>query len=555
MAVERRPNPQQFALGPYRKHVEARLDAWQAASFSRRLWAKDPALWSPNPLPELSDRLGWLTLPGSMAASIDELHRFAMQIIGEGIEHVVLLGMGGSSLAPEVFQRTFGNAPGFPKLIVCDSTHPAAVRAVENEVDLRRTLFVVSSKSGTTLEPLSFFRYFWSRVGQVASTPGAQFVAITDPGTPLERLGRDRAFRRVVSAPPDVGGRYSALTVFGLIPAALIGVDLSRVLDHAKTMAAACASSVSEHENPAIVLGAALGEFATAGRDKLTVVASPALAGFPEWLEQLVAESTGKDGKGILPVAGEPLGDPASYGKDRLFAYVHLDGPSEHDHDAQIVALEQAGHPLVRINLTEPTALGQEFFRWEIAVAAAGAALGIDPFNQPDVELAKELARKAMNAKDDVHASAIAEVRIEEQEAVRRAVDAWLGGSRPGDYIAVQAYLAPSPAIQVKLEQIRTSLRNRFRLATTVGFGPRFLHSTGQLHKGGPNTGLFLQLVDTPPDDLAIPETDYTFGDVIKAQSVGDYQALRQRDRRVLRVNLETAGEYGLVMLAGAMGR
>jgi len=544
---------QQFALGVHQARVEARLGTWTSANFCRRMWSKDPTLWALKPVPELVDRMGWLGLPETMHEQLAELQRFAGQVQMEGIRHLVLLGMGGSSLAPEVFQRTFGNAPGYPTLVILDSTHPAAVRAIEAKVDLRRTLFLVSSKSGTTLEPLSFFRYFWQRASQVVAVPGQHFVAITDRATPLERLAREREFRRVFLAPPDVGGRYSALTVFGLVPAALIGMSIHRLVDQAWTMAESCAFCVAERENPGVVLGAALGELALAGRDKLTVFASPSLAAFPDWLEQLVAESTGKDGKGILPVADEPVGLPSSYGVDRVFAYLQLKGDDASAIDERISALERASHPLVRLRLAEKADLGQEFFRWEVAVAAAGAVLGINPFNQPDVELAKELARKAMAPKDAPHDGAAAQVRIGDRKALSRTLSSWLAGVRPDDYLALQAYLAPTPATQASLQNIRVMLRDRLHLATTLGFGPRFLHSTGQLHKGGANTGRFLQLVDEPARDLAIPETDYTFGALIRAQAVGDYQALRQRDRKVFTVNLGQDVPAGLAALAEAL--
>ncbi len=543
---------QRLTLGAYQARVEARVQAWQAANFCRRLWNKDPTLWVSEPAPDLVDRMGWLSLPETMHEYVGDLQHFATQVRAEGFRHVVLLGMGGSSLAPEVIQRTFGNAPGFPTLLVLDSTHPAAVRAIAAQVDLPRTLFLVSSKSGTTVEPLSFFRYFWSRVSQAVSAPGSHFVAITDPGTPLERLARERQFRQVFLAPPDVGGRYSALTVFGLVPAALIGTDIHRLVDQAWTMAESCAFTVPERENPGVVLGAALGELALGGRDKLTVFASSSLIGFPAWLEQLVAESTGKDGKGILPIADEPAGAPANYGADRVFAYLRLNSDPVGELDARIAALENAGFPVVRIRLAEPADLGQEFFRWEVAVAAAGAVLGIHPFNQPDVELAKDLARKAIASKD-VHHDGAGQVNVNDRNELSRSLMAWLAGARPADYIAVQAYVASTAASQASLQRMRVSLRDRLRLATTLGFGPRFLHSTGQLHKGGPNTGLFLQLVDEPADDLPIPETDFTFGTLIRAQAEGDYQALRQRERRVMRVNLGTDVSSGLSALTEAL--
>ncbi len=444
--IAEKVDAQQITLGTYQARAEARLQAWQAANFCRRLWNKDPTLWKSEPAPELADRMGWLSLPETMHDYVGDLRRFAAQIRAEGFRHVVLLGMGGSSLAPEVFQRTFGSAPGHPTLLVLDSTHPAVVLAIAAQVDLARTLFIVSSKSGTTVEPLSFFRYFWSRVGQVENVPGFHFVAITDPGTSLERLARDRKFRQVFLAPPDVGGRYSALTVFGLLPAALIGADIHRLVDQAWTMAESCAFIVPERENPGVVLGAALGEFALGGRDKLTVFASSSLVGFPAWLEQLVAESTGKDGRGILPVVSEP-GPPGRYGGDRVFVYLRLESDAAGELDARIATLESAGHPLVRIRVNDRADLGQEFFRWEVAVAAAGAVLGIHPFNQPDVELAKELTRRS---------------------ELSRSLRTWLAGARPNDYIALQAYLAPTTAIEAGLQRITSPVSAIFIPADLV---------------------------------------------------------------------------------------
>jgi transaldolase/glucose-6-phosphate isomerase len=467
--------------------------------------------------------------------------------------------MGGSSLAPEVFQRMFGNASGYPELIVLDSTHPAAVRSVESELDLPRTLFLVSSKSGTTTETLSFFRYFWQRVSQVTGAPGRHFVAITDPTTPLERLARERGFRAVFRAQRDVGGRYSALTVFGLVPAALIGLDIHRLLDEAWTMSEACAFCVPGAENPGLTLGATLAEGALAGRDKITFLTSASLAAFPTWAEQLIAESTGKNGKGIVPIVEEPAVRPDAYAADRLFVYLHLQEGTDTELREQIDALEAAGFPTLRIQLSDTTDLGQEFFRWEVAVAAAGAALGIHPFDQPDVELAKQLASKAMKPKQRGASPASSgegePVAVEHAEQLRQALKTWLAGARPRDYIALQAYLPPNAATTTELQALRASLLDRFRLATTLGYGPRFLHSTGQLHKGGPNTGLFLQIIDVPAEDVPVPETDYTFGELIHAQALGDYQALRQRGRRVLRVSLGSDVARGLQLLQEALRR
>jgi transaldolase / glucose-6-phosphate isomerase len=536
-------------LGKHQARVDKRLKAWVAAKFSARLWQKDPTLWSADPLPELTDRLGWLALPESMRSRVGELRAFADRAKSDGFRHVVLLGMGGSSLAPEVFQRTFGNGAGYPDLLVLDSTHPAAVRAVEKRIDLARTLFLVSSKSGTTTETNSFFYYFWHKLGQAKGEPGQHFVAITDPGTPLEKLARKRKFRAVFNAPEDVGGRYSALTVFGLVPAALAGVDLDALLDRARIMSQAASPAARESDNPALVLGVALGELTLAKRDKITFLTSPSLAALPSWIEQLIAESTGKNKKGIVPVADEPLASADKYGADRLFVYLRLDNDDNAELDRKVAGLESAGHPMIKIELAEKIDLGQEFFRWEVAVAAAGAVLGIHPFNQPDVQLAKDLAKQAMGKTDGESAPVKDEAAAADPSALRQAVSAWLAKKKERDYLALQAYLNPTPEHTAALREICVSLRDRLKLATTLGYGPRFLHSTGQLHKGGPNSVLILQIVDEPAEDLPVPETDYTFGSLIRAQALGDFTALKQRKRRVLRVNLGSDVEGGLRQL------
>ena len=534
---------QDLRLGKYQSRVDRRLKTWQAENFAARMWQKDPTLWSAKPAPELTDRLGWLELPEAMKDRVPEIRAFAEKVKADGFRHVVLLGMGGSSLAPEVFQRTFGNAPGYPELLVLDSTHPAAVRAVEGKIDVARTLFLVSSKSGTTLESNSLFFYFWRKVGEAKSAPGENFAAITDPGTPLEKLARQRKFRAVFQATEDVGGRYSALTVFGLVPAALIGVDIAAVLDAARRMAQATANGAG---NPALALGAALGELALAKRDKVTFIASPSVAAFPTWAEQLIAESTGKDKKGIIPVATEPPAAPEKYDGDRFFVYFRMDGDDK-DLDAKVKALEHAGHPVARIDVGRKVDIGQEFFRWEAAVAAAGAAIGIHPFNQPDVQLAKDLAKEAMARKSGEKAAKPKdEVSVASAPALRQGISSWLGKKKERDYVSVQAYLNPSARNTVALTALSTALRDRMRLAATMGYGPRFLHSTGQLHKGGPNSVLVLQLVDEPAEDLPVPETDYTFGALIRAQALGDLTALKQRKRRVLRINLGGDPEGGL---------
>ncbi|MPZ77598.1 MAG: bifunctional transaldolase/phosoglucose isomerase [Deltaproteobacteria bacterium] len=549
-------NRQDLHLGKLQSRINRRLKDWQAQQFGSRLWKKDPTLWFTDSVPELTDRLGWLELPQTMRKHVDALRGFAGKAKADGMRHVVVLGMGGSSLAPEVFQQTFGNEPDYPVLMVLDSTHPATVKSVEAKIDLARTIFLVSSKSGTTTETNSFFYYFWNKLKALKPEPGEHFVAITDPGTTLERLAGERRFRAIFTAPEDVGGRYSALTVFGLVPAALIGADVAEVLNRARCMSEACGVGVAAPDNPGLVLGAALAELTLAKRDKVTFLCSPSLSAFPAWAEQLIAESTGKDRKGIVPVATEKLGLPDKYRADRAFVYLRAEGDDNHQLDRQVAALEADGHPVVRIEVKEKTDLGQEFFRWEVAVAAAGAALGIHPFNQPDVQLAKDLAKKAMSTiaggkqkaaklKDEVSAA--------DDRALQQAVSSWTSKAKTRDYVSIQAYLEPTSEHDRMLQSICEVLRDRRGAAITLGYGPRFLHSTGQLHKGGPNTVLVLQIIDQPPDDVPVPETDYTFGTLIEAQALGDFTALKQRRRRALRVNLGSDTKTGLERLAEAL--
>ena len=540
---------QTFEFGEWRTQIDERLKLWKKQDFSRRLWSKDPTLWFPDPQPEITDRLGWLVLPEMMHDNLEELSSFAEQIKDEGISHVVLLGMGGSSLAPDVFQDIFGNAPGYPGLLVLDSTHPSAVLSVEDKLDLNRTLFLISSKSGTTLETLSLFRYFWNKSGLKTDNPGRHFVAITDPGTPLMKLAQERDFRRIFEANPDVGGRYSAFTYFGMVPAALIGMDIHRLIDRAWTASENCAFCISEDKAAGIILGASLGEVSR-DRNKLTFIASDSLKSFPGWLEQLIAESTGKHDKGILPVAGEPFLSSGEYGQDRFFIFLTLAGESDGELEDRMNTMKQTGHPFIRIELKDKFDIGREIFSWEVAVAAAGSVLGIHPFNQPDVQLAKDFTKKAMEKIGKEEESDEETWSIDEPETLAQALKDWLGQAKPGDYIALQAYLPPSQETTEALQSVRFKLLKRTQLATTLGYGPRFLHSTGQLHKGGPNSGLFLQIVDEPDMDLPVPETDYSFKNLIKAQAVGDYRALKQRGRRILRVNLKSDVSSGLRKLS-----
>jgi glucose-6-phosphate isomerase len=456
-----------------------------------------------------------------MAQQVKTLNPFSDEARAE-FSRVVLCGMGGSSLAPEVLWRTFGGAPGYPSLHVLDSTDPRAVRQAERGGDLAKTLFIISSKSGTTQESDSFFRYFWERTGG----RGSQFVAITDPGTPLEKLAGERGFRRAFLNPPDIGGRYSALSFFGLVPAALIGVEVDTLLHRAHRMAEACAGWVPTLENPAAWLGAILGEGALAGRDKATFVLSPGIASFGLWAEQLIAESTGKEGKGILPVADEPLGRPEVYGGDRVFVSIALAGEADSGIESRLAELEKAGHPVVHLRLDDRYDVGQEFFRWEFATAVAGAVLGINPFDQPNVAESKANT-KAVLAKRSAPSPAASAAELEKFLAV----------IKPGDYLAIMAYLPPTPENDRRLAAIRLRLRDRLRVATTLGYGPRFLHSTGQLHKGGPPVGHFLQIVDRVRDDLPIPGEPFGFGELAAAQAEGDLVALRGRGRSAIRID------------------
>ena len=490
-----------------------------------RLKGKDPTIWGPHDTPELADRLGWVDLPETMAAIVPGLESIAAEAINDGTDHVVLLGMGGSSLAPEVFASVLGVAAGHPPLTVLDSTHPDQVQAVADSINPGRTTFIISSKSGGTLETISGFRFFWKATGG----DGARFIAITDRGSSLEQLGKDREFRAVVNASSEVGGRFSALTHFGLLPAAMIGADLNGLLQSA--------AGVSWEES--VALGLSWGEWARQGRDKLTFVTSPGLAALPGWLEQLVAESLGKDDKGVVPVAGEPLLD--RYGDDRAFLAYAL--PEE------LVALPNPDHPLLERPVADRNHLAAEMMTAEIATAVAGMVLGVHPFNQPDVELAKQRARQVLDGEPgradlvDIFSPVLSDL-----------LDEWMASIRPGDYVGIHAYLPMERPIETALTELRYKIGNRAGNATTVGFGPRFLHSTGQLHKGGPNTGVFLQLVDTPMNDVPIPETDLTFGRVIASQALGDYLALKERGRRIIRIDLGPHREKGLRTVIDAIG-
>ena len=521
------------SLGSSLQRVEDAVVDLRDRRTVERIWERDHTVWRPAPT-EIANRLGWLDMSDLMRKQVPTLAAFAREVRDAGFRHVVLLGMGGSSLGPEVLRQTFGSTAGYPELIVLDSTVPGWISMVTEAIDPARTLFLVSSKSGSTIEPLSFYSHFRRLVEQQAGSEsaGGNFVAITDPGSSLEKLGQDQGFRRVFPNPPDIGGRYSVLSYFGLVPAALTGIDLDKLLDRADRMREACAASVPVRDNPAAWLGAVMGALARAGRDKLTLVASPSIAAFGLWVEQLIAESTGKEGTGIIPVAGEPLLSPEHYGNDRLFVYLHVAGDDNTTTDSAMDHLQTSGHPILRLDLRDPYDLGGEFWRWEFATAVTGAVLDIHPFDQPNVQQAKDLT-------DSVLQSYLASGGLPEVEP-GPSVDELLSRAGPGDYLSIMAYLRQTPEVDRSLEDLRRRVMERYRIATTLGYGPRFLHSTGQLHKGGPNTGLFLQLTEDQPKDLPIPGKPYSFGVLAEAQALGDLQALRDLGRRVARVHLSS---------------
>jgi glucose-6-phosphate isomerase len=516
-------------------------------SVEQRLRDGDATLWAPPGTPEVANRLGWLTIAERMLAELAEVEAFAAQVRADGITDVVLLGMGGSSLAPEVLRRSFGHRAGEPRLHVLDSTDAADIRAVQSAVEPQSTLFVVSSKSGGTIEPLSLFAHFFSLVPD-----GNHFIAITDPGSGLEQLAHEHDFRHVFSGDPDIGGRYSALSAFGIVPAALMGVDVRGLLEGARSAWQTAISTASDpHAQPqpapetaAVWLGAALSALARAGRDKLTFVIAETLPGLGLWLEQLVAESTGKHGTGILPVAEEPVGKPDVYGEDRVFAYLSdLEAPDP-DLDARVAALADAGHPLVAIPTRGPGDLGRVFLLAELAVAVAGWGLQINPFDQPNVQQAKNATKRVLEGYEITHALPQLESA---QDAQLRSLLFGDGEDlvAPPDYVAIMAYLRPSPELDEAASELRAAIRERTKATTTFGYGPRFLHSTGQFHKGGPKTGRFLQLVHDGPVDVDIPGAPYTFDTLKNAQATGDLHTLRELGLPAERVRLQGSDPVG----------
>ncbi len=553
--------------------VKGNIADWRAAGKARRLWQRDASLWTGA---DEASWMGWLGITEQQIDKLGDLQKLAEEVKKEGFRDVLLLGMGGSSLCPEVLEKTFGHISGFPQLHVLDSTDPAQVKAFEDQIDLKNCLFIVSSKSGSTLEPNIFKQYFFERVKQAvgAEKAGSRFIAITDPGSKMEQVAQADKFRYIFHGLPSIGGRYSALSNFGIVPAVVMGLDVAKFLDRTETMVQACAAAVPVDKNPGVLLGIILGTAANAGRDKLTIVTSSGISDLGAWLEQLIAESTGKVGKGVIPVDREALGTPDMYGNDRVFAHLRLNSEPDNEQAAKLAALEQAGHPVIRIVLGDKYDLGQEFFRWEIATAVLGSIIQINPFNQPDVEASK-VATRSLTSEYEMNGSLPAEKPILEDSGIKLFTDprnaqdlaklagqdkslagclrAHLSRIKAGDYAAVLGYIEMSDEHEASLQALRHEIRAKKHVATCLGFGPRFLHSTGQAYKGGPNSGVFLQITCDDSVELPVPGQKYTFGVVKAAQARGDFQVLAERGRRALRVHLGKDVKAGLSVLQQAL--
>lgn len=517
----------------FRSAVQPTLDVLSREQVIERLWSKDHRLWKPDPK-EIADRLGWLTVQDQMRQQLEPLQRCVSTAKEMMIRDVVLLGMGGSSLGPEVFRTVFGPQKGFPRLWVLDSTIPGWVRQVTKAILPSRTLFLVASKSGGTIEVMSLFAHFWNVVTKAKGNQGGkQFVAITDPGTGLEKMARDYGFGEIFTNPDDIGGRYSVLSLFGLVPAAFLGIDIARLLDRAAGMAEQCRRQKDVEANPGAYLGAAMGSLAKTGRDKVTVIASPSLSTFGLWVEQLLAESTGKEGTGLIPIAQEPILKPRAYGNDRFFVCLKLKGDKNHTLDQAVQSLVKADQPVLRFDLRDRYDVGAEFFRWEFATAIAGHVLGIHPFDQPNVQESKDNTNRVLETFQSTG-------RLPEQASNSPKEAATVLSSRlqPGTYVSVLGYTTPSRPFEAAVGRLRRTLMSTYRVATTFGYGPRYLHSTGQLHKGGPNTGVFLELVDRMSPDVPIPGKPFSFGTLAKAQAIGDIESLSAHARHAVRVEL-----------------
>jgi len=552
--------------------VKAAIGDWQSGSKMQRLWQRDAALWTGD---DEASWLGWLDITEEQIAHPVELRNLAKEVWSAGFKDILLLGMGGSSLCPEVLRMTFGKIAGYPDLHVLDSTDPAQVKTFENKIDIAKALFIVSSKSGSTLEPNIFKQYFFERTKQAvgADKAGSHFIAITDPSSKMQQVAEADRFRHIFFGRPSIGGRYSALSHFGMVPAAVVGIDTKKFLDRTQEMVQACGPSAPVEENPGAVLGIILGTAARSGRDKVTIITSPDISDLGAWLEQLLAESTGKVGKGIIPVDREELAAPQVYGNDRVFVYIHTNHATDVRQDAKVRALEEAGHAVLRISMADTYDLGAEFFCWEIATAVAGSIIGINAFNQPDVEASK-IATRNLTSEYEKTGSLPAEKPIVEDDGIKLFTDAknaadlaraaggdkslagylkaHLGRIGTGDYFAVLGFIQMNAEHEATLQAIRHAVRNKKHVATCLGFGPRFLHSTGQAYKGGPNSGVFLQVTCDDALELPVPQQKYTFGVVKAAQARGDFQVLTERGRRALRVHLHDV-DAGLATLAAAV--
>lgn len=554
--IEAKPVMPEIAakLGEFEAAVRATLDEAAQANIVKRIWEKDATVWTNEEAHQkiIANSLGWLRVPREMLRNSGELVRFAEHVRGSDERHVMVCGMGGSSLCPEVLRQTFGSQKGFPELLVLDSTDPDVIDNFAKQIDITRCIFIIASKSGTTTEPVAFHRFWYHEVEKMfpqLSKPGTSFVAITDPGTLMAKTAAAEEFKRTFLNPPDIGGRYSALSYFGMVPGALMGVDVHSLLSSGLRMSLMCGPEVNVNDNPAALLGAVMSECALAGRDKLTIITDQKLSALGLWIEQLVAESTGKEGKGIVPVIGEPLGPASTYGDDRLFVAISA-GVADEGTLSGLKVLEAAGHPVVYRNLSELDALGAEFFLWEMATAFAGWRLGINPFDQPNVQESKDMTKallekfikegKLEEASPTATDGALSVYSNDENAtgSVAEVLRQHLGKVKPRDYIALLAYVEETPEIDNALQALRVSLRDATGCATTTGYGPRFLHSTGQLHKGGPDSGVFIQVTAPDKVDFEVPGAPYTFSILKQAQAQGDLAALLTHGRRAIRVDL-----------------
>ncbi|NUN08205.1 MAG: glucose-6-phosphate isomerase [Ignavibacteriaceae bacterium] len=532
-----------------KKRVSESIANLKNTNTVERIWKKDPKLWKENPSEdiELSNRLGWLTLPSENIKRIKEFRDFADELKSD-YEYVIVLGMGGSSLAPEVFAKTYGSEKGYPALSILDSTHPAVVKKVLEHEDLNKTLFVVASKSGGTAETMSFYYTIYEALANFLPLPGLQMVVLTDPGSSLEKLAIEKGFRKIFNTPAEVGGRFSALSEYGLVPAAMIGMDLNIFLANANNLADTCSPSFIDENNPGLYLGTLLGEAANTGIDKLTFIASRSIESFPQWAEQLIAESTGKEDKGILPVTDEAFTNLNKYGSDRIFVYLRNDEDDNESLDERVAELKSSGFPVIEIKMKDAYGLAEEFFRWEFATAVSGIILKINPFDQPNVQLAKTLANQSLatykntgslpSEKPDFEESGISVFGTGDTKNLAVTFSRFFASIKSGDFVSLMAFLPYDDRIEAKLRELRTKVLEKYSVTTTSGYGPRFLHSTGQLHKGGPNNGLFIQITDSIKEDIDVPGQNYTFGVLVTAQAQGDMKALLQKERRVLRLHL-----------------